>query len=67
MERTSKGLYDFLCGQMEKLAAKKSTVEELKAQAASAKQLNNILMYELNRAKFLDKSPKAMIRDVESP
>lgn len=65
MERSSKGLFDFLCGQMEKLDRKQISIEHLKAQAAASKQLNNVLMYELNRAKFVQKFPNAQIREVE--
>jgi hypothetical protein len=65
MERSSKGLFDFLCSQMEKLDKKQISIEHLKAQAAAGKQLNNVLMYELNRAKFVQKFPNAEIREVE--
>lgn len=66
MEKSSKGIFEFLCTQMDRLAVGKIKVEDLKAQAASAKQLNNVLMYELNRAKFLQKFPGSEIRNVES-
>lgn len=66
MERSSKGIFDFLCSQMENLSGNQITVDDLKAQAQAAKQLNNVLMYELNRSKFLQKYPDAEIRNVES-
>lgn len=46
----SKSLFAFVCEQMRKLDSKESTVEEAKAQAHLAKQANNILKYELDRA-----------------
>lgn len=51
---------------MEKLDAKKINVEELKGHASSAKQLNNLLRFELDRSKFLQKFPKATVREIES-
>ena len=66
MERTTKGIFDFLCSQMDKLDKKTITVEHLKAQAGSAKQLNNLLKYELDRAKALKKYPEMIIRDIEN-
>lgn len=65
MDRTSKGIFEFLCGQMEKLDKKQISVEHLKAQAGSAKQLNNLLKYELDRAKAIKKFPDIVIRDIE--
>ena len=65
MERTSRGVFDFLCSQMEKLDKKQITVEHLKAQAGSAKQLNNLLKYELDRAKAIKKFPDIQIREIE--
>lgn len=66
MERTSKGIFDFLCAQMEKLDKKQISVEALKAQGNTAKQLNNLLKYELDRAKAIKKFPDIIIREVES-
>lgn len=66
MEKTSKGIFDFLCNQMEKLDKKQITVEHLKAQSGSAKQLNNLLKYELDRAKAIHKFKDIKIRDIES-
>jgi len=65
METNAKGIFKFLCEQMEKLEQKKITVEHLKAQAGSAKQLNNLLKYELDRAKAIKKFPDLTIRDIE--
>ena len=65
MEKTSKGIFEFLCLQMEKLDEKKITVEHLKAQAGTAKQLNNLLKYELDRAKAIQKFKDINIREIE--
>jgi hypothetical protein len=46
----SKSLFAFICDQMEKLDKDEITVEQAKAQANLAKQSNNILKYELDRA-----------------
>lgn len=66
MERTTKGIFDFLCQQMDKLDKKQISVEHLKAQSGSAKQLNNLLKYELDRAKAIKKFPDLQIRDIEN-
>lgn len=65
MERTTKGIWDFLCGQMEKLDKKMISVEHLKAQSNSVKQLNNLLKYELDRAKAINKNKDIQIREIE--
>ena len=65
MEKSSKGIFEFLCNQMDKLDKKQITVEHLKAQSGSAKQLNNLLKYELDRAKAIKKFPDIQIRDIE--
>lgn len=71
----SKSLFAFICGQMEKLDKKEITVQEAQGQASLAKQANNILNYELDRAKVqmqlaLHNSnlnlTKAELREVES-
>jgi hypothetical protein len=49
---------------MEKLDKKQITVEHLKAQANSAKQLNNLLMYELNKAKAIEKFKEIKISPI---
>lgn len=46
----TKSIFDHLCDQMNKLDAKTITVEDAKAQANLAKQANNVLRYELDRA-----------------
>ncbi len=51
MEPTNnKSLLHFIFNQMEKLDKKEITVEEARSQAALAKQANNSLSYELERA-----------------
>ena len=50
---------------MDKLDKKQISVEHLKAQSGSAKQLNNLLKYELDRAKAIKKFPEIQIRDIE--
>jgi hypothetical protein len=65
MERTSKGIFEFLCIQMEKLDKKQISVEHLKAQAGSVKQLNNLLKYELDRAKAIKTHSDLNIREIE--
>jgi hypothetical protein len=65
MEKSAKGIFEFLCQQMEKLDKKQINVEQLKAQAGSAKQLNNLLKYELDRAKAIKKFPDLNIREIE--
>jgi hypothetical protein len=47
---SSKSIFEHLCDQMDKLNMKVISVEEAKAQAHLAKQANNILKYELDRA-----------------
>ena len=66
MEKSSKGIFEFLCLQMEKLDKKLISVEHLKSQAGSAKQLNNLLKYELDRAKAIQKFKDINIREIES-
>ncbi len=66
MEKSSKGIFEFLCLQKEKLDKKLISVEHLKAQAGSAKQLNNLLKYELDRAKAIQKFKDINIREIES-
>ena len=53
MEPTnSKSLFHFICGQMEKLDKNEIDVQQASAQANLVKQANNILKYELDRAKI---------------
>lgn len=49
----NKSLLHFIFDQMEKLDEKKITVDEAKAQANLAKQANNSLKYEIDRAKII--------------
>lgn len=65
MINSSKGVFDFLCNQMDKLDKKQITIEALKAQANTAKQLNNLLKYELDRAKAIQKYKDIEIREIE--
>lgn len=44
-------LFAHVCTQMDLLARKKISVDDAKAQAGLAKQANNLLRYELDRAK----------------
>ena len=46
----SKSLFAFVCDQMEQLQNETISVEQAKAQANLAKQANNLLKYELDRA-----------------
>jgi hypothetical protein len=46
----TKSIFEHLCDQMDKLNSKVISVEEAKAQANMAKQANNILKYELDKA-----------------
>lgn len=48
---TNRALFEHVCGQMDLLAKKKISVDDAKAQASLAKQANNLLRYELDRAK----------------
>lgn len=49
----NKSLLHFLFDQMEKLDQKAITVDEAKAQAAVAKQVNNCMKYEIDRSRLL--------------
>lgn len=65
MEKSTKGIFSFLCEQMQKLDEKKISTEQLKQQANAAKQLNNVLKYELDKAKAICKFKDIVIKDVE--
>ena len=58
-------IFKHLCDQMDKLNMKVVSVEEAKAQANLSKQANNILRYELDRAKFIEKYGKENLRQIE--
>lgn len=45
-------LFDFLATQCQKLDNRQITIEQAKAQASLAKQMNNVLSYKLDVAKF---------------
>lgn len=59
-------IFKHLCDQMDKLNAKVIGVEEAKAQATLAKQANNTLRYELDRAKFVETYGTENLRNIES-
>jgi hypothetical protein len=63
----NKSLIHFLFNQMDKLDKKQITVEDAKAMAGIAKQVNNSLKYELDRASILRdlEGSSIKIRDVE--
>lgn len=52
---SSKAIFEHLCDQMHKLNSKAISVDEAKEQSNLAKQANNILRYELDRAVALAK------------
>lgn len=49
----NKSVLHFLYAQMSKLDKREITVDEAKAQAAIAKQVNNCMKYEIDRSKLL--------------
>lgn len=49
----NKSVLHFLFDQMEKLDKKEITVDEAKAQAQIAKQVNNCMKYELDRSRLM--------------
>ena len=49
-QANTKAIFKHLCDQMDKLNSKVISVEEAKAQANMAKQANNLLKYELDKA-----------------
>lgn len=49
----NKSVLHFLFDQMEKLDKREISVDEAKAQAAIAKQVNNCMKYELDRSRLL--------------
>jgi hypothetical protein len=61
----TKMLFDHLCDQMAKLNIRAIDVEEAKAQSNLVKQANNLLKYELDRAKALQKFEDLEIREIE--
>lgn len=61
----SKAIFQHLCNQMEKLDNNEISVDDAKAQASLSKQANNVLRYELDRAKFVEKHGGESIRKIE--
>lgn len=49
-QASAKHIFNHLCDQMDKLNLKVIGIEEAKAQANLAKQANNLLKYELDKA-----------------
>jgi hypothetical protein len=72
--KTNLELLDFIFEQMEKLDKDEITIEQAKAQSNLAKQANNILRYELDRANMemkvrtfnLENGSNVEIRNIES-
>ena len=65
-DANTKTIFAHLCDQMSKLNSKLITIEEAKEQANLAKQANNVLKYELDRATQTAKfGEKLIIRDIE--
>lgn len=70
----TKSLFHFITNQMEKLDKDEITIEQAKAQSNLAKQANNILRYELDRANMemkvrtfnLENGSNVEIRNIES-
>lgn len=61
----SESIFKHLCDQMKKLSAGVISVDEAKGQATLAKQANNILRFELDRAKYVDKFGQENLRNIE--
>jgi hypothetical protein len=62
----TKTIFAHLCDQMHKLSAGVVSVEEAKAQSNLAKQANNVLKYELDRATSIVKFGEELdIRNIE--
>ena len=62
---SSENIFKHLCDQMDKLNAKVISVDEAKAQAGLAKQANNLLRHEIDRATFIEKFGRDSLRDIE--
>lgn len=58
-------LFKHLFDQMKKLSIGAIDVEEAKAQAGLVKQANNLLKYELDRAKAVSKFQDLDLREIE--
>ena len=65
-ERSTKSIFNHLCDQMERLADNEIDVDTAKAHAQLAKQANNLLKYELDRATSIAKYRGDLkIREIE--
>ena len=61
-----KMIFSHLCDQMKKLSAQVISVEEAKAQANLAKQANNLMKHELDRAVAVAKYGEDLkVREIE--
>lgn len=65
MKANNKELFSHLCNQMNKLSNGEIEIEGAKAQAALARQANNSLRYEIDRATFIAKYGEDRIRNIE--
>lgn len=63
---TTKDLMTHLCDQMKKLSVKAITPEEAGVQVNLVKQANNLLKYELDKAKAMVKYEGIVINDITS-
>lgn len=63
---TTKDLMTHLCDQMKKLSVKVITPEEAGVQVNLVKQANNLLKYELDKAKAVVKYEGIVINDITS-
>lgn len=59
-QANTKSIFKHLFNQMKKLEEKEIDVDEAKAQANLAKQANNILKYELDRARTMAEYPNRL-------
>ena len=65
-EANGKMIFAHLCDQMKKLSSNLIDVEEAKAQSNLAKQANNLMKHELDRAVAVAKYGEELkIRDIE--
>lgn len=63
---SSQSIFEHLCDQMDKLNLKVISVEEAKAQANLAKQANNLLKYQLDKAVAKCKFENIVIEEIET-
>ena len=59
-------IYDLVMGNMHKLDQKKITVDQAKAMASLAKQANNVLVTQIDAAKFIgnNKDSERLLNEV---